>query len=378
MEPGHGCPFGRGRSAGCDDVRRSYHRHRPTSSRSTCGRPDVWDDAVMTGEEDVPVALLPAVLAGQRRLGLRHLRHPALPPDAGGADAGRLGDPGRPAELGSLAAVPPRRDRRRARWSTVPPGGRCWSSPTSSRPRSWRSSRCCGGSTCSRSRPCSRSCWPTGRPRWSTPRPRCRSFRGWWARRPPARPRPRRWRRRAASSAGPALGGLLVSLLGAPLAVLVDAASYLYSALTLSRVEVAEPSRRTGVTARQLVLEIRDGIRWIYRGSGLTTAGPDHPRLVRRQRDRRGGPGSVRPAHPGPLALPARPGRSAGRGRRPGGSGGHDQGGAALGTGRTIIACHATTTVAVLVMTSAGTCSAPGSPSRCSAVDRVCTASPWA
>ncbi len=74
-----------------------------------------------------------------------------------------------------------------------------------------------------------------------------------------------------AMSAGPALGGLLVSALGAPLAVLVDAATYLYSAVTLSRMDVAEPHPQGGSTATGLVREIRDGIRWIYRGSGLTT-----------------------------------------------------------------------------------------------------------
>jgi MFS family permease len=75
----------------------------------------------------------------------------------------------------------------------------------------------------------------------------------------------------AAMTAGPALGGLLVSALGAPLAVLADALTYLYSAVTLSRIEVTEPRPRSGATAKGLVLEIRDGIRWVYRGSGLAT-----------------------------------------------------------------------------------------------------------
>jgi MFS family permease len=74
-----------------------------------------------------------------------------------------------------------------------------------------------------------------------------------------------------AMTAGPALGGLLVSVLGAPLAVLVDAATYLYSAATLSRVDVAEPHPPVSATAGSLVREIREGIRWIYHGSGLTT-----------------------------------------------------------------------------------------------------------
>jgi MFS family permease len=73
------------------------------------------------------------------------------------------------------------------------------------------------------------------------------------------------------STAGPALGGLLVSALGAPVAVVVDSATYLYSALTLRRIEVDEPPPRTGVTARGLLGEILEGVRWAYGGSGLRT-----------------------------------------------------------------------------------------------------------
>ncbi|MGA9346424.1 MAG: MFS transporter [Nocardioidaceae bacterium] len=75
----------------------------------------------------------------------------------------------------------------------------------------------------------------------------------------------------AAMSAGPALGGLLVSALGAPLAVLADAMTYLYSATTLSRIGVPEPPSKARATARDLLREMRDGIRWAYGGSGLRT-----------------------------------------------------------------------------------------------------------
>lgn len=74
-----------------------------------------------------------------------------------------------------------------------------------------------------------------------------------------------------ASTAGPALGGLIVSAVGAPLAVLVDSVTYVYSALTLRRIDVEEPDPRTGVTARALLADVADGIRWVYRGSGLAT-----------------------------------------------------------------------------------------------------------
>jgi Transmembrane secretion effector len=47
-----------------------------------------------------------------------------------------------------------------------------------------------------------------------------------------------------ASTAGPALGGLLVSAAGAPVAVLLDSLTYLYSALTLRRIDLDEPPPR--------------------------------------------------------------------------------------------------------------------------------------
>jgi MFS family permease len=70
-------------------------------------------------------------------------------------------------------------------------------------------------------------------------------------------------------TAGPALGGLLVAAIGAPMAVLVDSLSYVYSALMLRRIDVKEPATRTGVSARALLREVTEGVRWIYRGSGL-------------------------------------------------------------------------------------------------------------
>lgn len=74
-----------------------------------------------------------------------------------------------------------------------------------------------------------------------------------------------------AMTAGPAVAGLLVRVLGAPLAVLVDAAGYIYSAVTLRQIAVIEPAPTGDTGARDLVREIRDGVRWVYRGSGLTT-----------------------------------------------------------------------------------------------------------
>jgi MFS family permease len=75
-----------------------------------------------------------------------------------------------------------------------------------------------------------------------------------------------------AQTGGPALAGVLLRLLGAPLAVLVDSLSYLFSAAALATVrDVPEPApaprARTGV--RGLVAEVREGARWAYGGSGL-------------------------------------------------------------------------------------------------------------
>jgi MFS family permease len=73
------------------------------------------------------------------------------------------------------------------------------------------------------------------------------------------------------SMSGPAIGGVLVSTVGAPLAVLVDSLTYLYSALTLRRIDVDEPPARTGVTVRGLLGDIVEGVRWAYGRSGLRT-----------------------------------------------------------------------------------------------------------
>ncbi len=67
-----------------------------------------------------------------------------------------------------------------------------------------------------------------------------------------------------AQTSGPALAGGLVSLLTAPWAVLVDAASYLASGLLLLRVPVAEPPSRR-FSLRGVRGEAVEGLRWIYR-----------------------------------------------------------------------------------------------------------------
>lgn len=67
-----------------------------------------------------------------------------------------------------------------------------------------------------------------------------------------------------AQTSGPALAGGLVSLLTAPWAVLVDAASYLISGLLLLGVPVLEPPARR-MTLRGVRDEAVEGLRWVYR-----------------------------------------------------------------------------------------------------------------
>ncbi|MEO5711223.1 MAG: MFS transporter [Nocardioidaceae bacterium] len=67
-----------------------------------------------------------------------------------------------------------------------------------------------------------------------------------------------------AQTSGPVIGGALVSVLGAPVAVLVDAVSYLVSGVVIATVRVTETvsDHRDGPGLRR---EIADGLRWIYR-----------------------------------------------------------------------------------------------------------------
>ncbi len=68
----------------------------------------------------------------------------------------------------------------------------------------------------------------------------------------------------AAQTTGPALAGGLVSLVGAPWAVLVDVLSYLVSGLLIARIPITEPPRRP-ITVSHVWREAAAGARWIYR-----------------------------------------------------------------------------------------------------------------
>ncbi|WP_315094448.1 MFS transporter [uncultured Cellulomonas sp.] len=68
-----------------------------------------------------------------------------------------------------------------------------------------------------------------------------------------------------AQASGPAVAGGLVQLLGAPVAVVVDAVSYLASAVLMATVRVDEPRGAAERRVRDIGPEIGEGLRWIYR-----------------------------------------------------------------------------------------------------------------
>ena len=69
----------------------------------------------------------------------------------------------------------------------------------------------------------------------------------------------------AARVAGPGLGGVLVGLLGAPLAVLIDAMSFLGSALFLARIRVTEPAAAKSHARAGALAAIGEGLRVVVR-----------------------------------------------------------------------------------------------------------------
>ena len=72
----------------------------------------------------------------------------------------------------------------------------------------------------------------------------------------------------AAQTAGPALGGAIIAAVGAPLAVLLDAASYLVSATVLLAVRLPEPPAARA-SLRGIGREAIEGLRWLYRSGPL-------------------------------------------------------------------------------------------------------------
>ena len=71
-----------------------------------------------------------------------------------------------------------------------------------------------------------------------------------------------------AQTAGPAVGGAIVGVVGAPLAVLANAVTFLFSAAVVALARTDEPTRDTEHRP-DLRGEIRAGLRWVYRGGEL-------------------------------------------------------------------------------------------------------------
>ncbi len=67
----------------------------------------------------------------------------------------------------------------------------------------------------------------------------------------------------------PALAGGLITLIGAPLAVLVDAASFLVSGALLATARVAEPAPTQVRGSGSMLAEVREGLSWVYRHDTL-------------------------------------------------------------------------------------------------------------
>jgi MFS family permease len=75
--------------------------------------------------------------------------------------------------------------------------------------------------------------------------------------------------RSGAQLAGPGVAGALVDLITAPVAILVDAISFLASAAWLSRIEREEQLETRGVERTRLVSEILEGLRFVARNPYL-------------------------------------------------------------------------------------------------------------
>ncbi len=68
-----------------------------------------------------------------------------------------------------------------------------------------------------------------------------------------------------AQTSGPVVAGALVTALGAPFAVLVDAATYLVSGLLIATIQATERVTQTPRAPGSLRREIGEGLAWVYR-----------------------------------------------------------------------------------------------------------------
>lgn len=75
--------------------------------------------------------------------------------------------------------------------------------------------------------------------------------------------------RSVAEVAGPGLAGLLITLLGAPLALIADACSFLVSALSFWQIAVPEQAPASSHNKRKVWSELREGLRMVWSSSLL-------------------------------------------------------------------------------------------------------------
>lgn len=72
-----------------------------------------------------------------------------------------------------------------------------------------------------------------------------------------------------AQTSGPALAGLLVSVVGAPFAILADAISYIFSGLIIGSIK--RQFKREITFEKPFGEQIKEGLRWVYRHRYLST-----------------------------------------------------------------------------------------------------------
>jgi MFS family permease len=73
----------------------------------------------------------------------------------------------------------------------------------------------------------------------------------------------------AADVAGPGLAGLLVAWLTAPVALVTQVGTYAASVASLLLIRAPEPKPATTAERRRLPVELREGLRWVFRNSVL-------------------------------------------------------------------------------------------------------------
>ena len=83
-----------------------------------------------------------------------------------------------------------------------------------------------------------------------------------------------------AQVAGPSLAGTLVGILGAPITLAIDAASYLWSALFIARIEHEEPAPEPTTEGRSLLREMRQGISVLVTSPLLRALTGSHATII--------------------------------------------------------------------------------------------------